>query len=179
MSAKHTPGPWGDDCPLCGGKGEVSISVDGTHEGTDYYGCPMCISRERDEDIKRLRALNADLLEALKAMCQEFRALDLPYGSEAYTQATSAINKATAGMPHQSKCSVDGCENHAEHGPFCKPCYHFVIGDGGLHSQAYRNIRRAIDAAVAMEREAMLDLVDDYAKDNTDIKDAIRARGQK
>jgi len=34
------------------------------------------------------------VLEALKAMCQEFRALDLPYGSEAYTQAITAINKA-------------------------------------------------------------------------------------
>ncbi len=54
------------DCPLCHGTGEVSISVDGTHDGTDYYGCPICISRERDEDIKRLRALNADLLVALK-----------------------------------------------------------------------------------------------------------------
>ena len=31
----------------------------------------------------------------------------------------------------------------------------------------------------AAEREAMLDLVDDYAKGNTDLKAAIRARGQK
>jgi hypothetical protein len=28
------------------------------------------------------------------------------------------------------------------------------------------------------EREAMLDLVDSYAKNNTDLADAIRARGQ-
>lgn len=30
---------------------------------------------------------------------------------------------------------------------------------------------------IAAEREAVLDLVDDYAKDNTDLRDAIRARG--
>jgi len=30
----------------------------------------------------------------------------------------------------------------------------------------------------AAEREALLDLVDDYAKNNTDLKAAIRARGQ-
>jgi EAL domain-containing protein (putative c-di-GMP-specific phosphodiesterase class I) len=30
----------------------------------------------------------------------------------------------------------------------------------------------------AKEREAMLDLVDSYAKNNTDLADAIRARGQ-
>ena len=28
------------------------------------------------------------------------------------------------------------------------------------------------------ERECILDLVDDYAKNNTDLADAIRARGQ-
>jgi len=31
---------------------------------------------------------------------------------------------------------------------------------------------------IAAEREAMLDLVDSYAKNNTDLRDAIRARGQ-
>ena len=31
--------------------------------------------------------------------------------------------------------------------------------------------------AIAAEREAVLDLVDDYAKGNTDLRDAIRARG--
>ena len=31
--------------------------------------------------------------------------------------------------------------------------------------------------ARADEREALLDLVDDYAKNNTELKDAIRARG--
>jgi len=30
----------------------------------------------------------------------------------------------------------------------------------------------------ADEREALIDLVDDYAKNNTDLKAAIRARGQ-
>ena len=31
---------------------------------------------------------------------------------------------------------------------------------------------------VAFEREAILELVDSYAKNNTDLADAIRARGQ-
>lgn len=34
------------------------------------------------------------------------------------------------------------------------------------------------DKATAREREAMLDLVDAYAKNNTDLADAIRARGE-
>jgi hypothetical protein len=42
------------------------------------------------------------------------------------------------------------------------------------------NLRAAIaqhvSEAVAAEREALLDLVDDYAKGNADLKDAIRAR---
>ena len=33
-------------------------------------------------------------------------------------------------------------------------------------------------AAQAEEREAILELVDSYAKNNTDLADAIRARGQ-
>lgn len=36
----------------------------------------------------------SELLAALKAMCAEFRALDLPYGSEAYSEANRVINKA-------------------------------------------------------------------------------------
>ena len=35
----------------------------------------------------------------------------------------------------------------------------------------------AMREAVKAEREALLDLVDDYAKNNTDLKAAIRARG--
>jgi len=35
-----------------------------------------------------------ELLNALKDMCAEFRALDLPYGSKAYATANHAINKA-------------------------------------------------------------------------------------
>jgi hypothetical protein len=36
----------------------------------------------------------------------------------------------------------------------------------------------AWDAATKAEREAVLDLVNDYAKNNTDLRDAIRARGE-
>lgn len=60
-----------DDCPLCGGTGEVSISKDGTHEGTDYYGCPVCISRERDEEEARLRAANIDCVNHFNALMAE------------------------------------------------------------------------------------------------------------
>jgi hypothetical protein len=35
---------------------------------------------------------------------------------------------------------------------------------------------KRIDEAVKAEREALLDLVDEYAKNNTDLKAAIRAR---
>ncbi len=38
-------------------------------------------------------------------------------------------------------------------------------------------LMRMIAQAVEAEREALLDLVDEYAKNNTDLKDAIRARG--
>ncbi len=89
-----------NDCPMCGGAGEVSISVDGTHDSTDYYGCPICISRERDEDIKRLRALNAELLEVLKHIRR-----CIPYGgfvqihdnSMTLAQIDAAIAKAEGG----------------------------------------------------------------------------------
>lgn len=41
-----------------------------------------------------------------------------------------------------------------------------------------RLVQAAYAAGAAAEREAVLDLVDDYAKGNTDLRDAIRARGQ-
>ncbi len=37
---------------------------------------------------------------------------------------------------------------------------------------------RTWQRAIQAEREVLLDLVDDYAKNNTDLKAAIRARGQ-
>lgn len=49
-------------CELCSGSGEVSISKDGTYEGTDYYGCPMCISREAREEESNLKAANIDCM---------------------------------------------------------------------------------------------------------------------
>ena len=38
-------------------------------------------------------------------------------------------------------------------------------------------LERFAELVAAAEREAALDLVHSYAKDNTDLKDAIRARG--
>ena len=49
--------------------------------------------------------------------------------------------------------------------------------------QDLSRLRAAIDQhvaeEVAREREELLDLVDSYAKDNADLKDAIRARAEK
>ena len=39
-------------------------------------------------------------------------------------------------------------------------------------------IERFAALVAAAEREAILELVDSYAKNNTDLADAIRARGQ-
>ena len=54
-----------------------------------------------------------------------------------------------------NKCVVKKCENHRGEGKFygllCAPCHLFVCGDGGLHSQVYRNMKevyvRAIESA--------------------------------
>ena len=47
------------------------------------------------DDIPYIRADLVDgLVEALEAMCEEFRLLDLPYGSEAYAKATDFLRKA-------------------------------------------------------------------------------------
>lgn len=96
---KRHPEAHEDECPLCNGSGEVSISKDGTYEGTDYYGCPACISRERDEEERRLQALNAELLEALKGMLLSFMCTQNPdrYPSDAPCNlAIAAIAKAEA-----------------------------------------------------------------------------------
>ena len=41
-----------------------------------------------------------------------------------------------------------------------------------------RDLERFAEIVRADEKEAILDLVDSYAKNNTDLADAIRARGQ-
>lgn len=45
-----------------------------------------------------------------------------------------------------------------------------------LDPQVSSDAQALIDRGAAAEREAMLDLVDDYAKSNDDLRDAIRAR---
>ena len=44
------------------------------------------------------------------------------------------------------------------------------------HDNCQRVTCVAVREAVQAEREALLDLVNDYAKNNTDLQDAIRAR---
>jgi len=49
----------------------------------------------------------------------------------------------------------------------------------GIATQLRTAIERHVEEAIAREREELLDLVDSYAKDNADLKDAIRARAEK
>ena len=42
-----------------------------------------------------------------------------------------------------------------------------------------QHLMTLVERVVAEEREAILDLVDGYAKNNTDLAEAIRARGYK
>lgn len=45
--------------------------------------------------------LHDDMVEALTAMRDEFRALDLPYGSKAYQLCTSALNRVYKECGHE------------------------------------------------------------------------------
>ena len=47
----------------------------------------------------------------------------------------------------------------------------------GFWTVTSEELERFTDLVRADEREAILDLVDSYAKNNTDLADAIRARG--
>lgn len=73
MSTQHDHDE--EDCPLCGGVGEVSISKYGSYEGTDYYGCPMCISRERDEEARLIESQRDELLAVNAGLAQAARHL--------------------------------------------------------------------------------------------------------
>lgn len=47
-----------DECELCAGSGEVTITpVGGDDSQASEYGCPLCIARERDELQKQVWAL--------------------------------------------------------------------------------------------------------------------------
>ena len=48
-----------------------------------------------------------------------------------------------------------------------------------LHKALRAAIEQHVAEAVAREREELLDLVGNYAKDNADLKDAVRARAEK
>ena len=80
------------------------------------------------------------------------------------------------------KCSVKDCENNSYQGDFigllCGPCHDFIAGGDGIYSQAYRNMRSAIDTAVAKEREACAELCEHFGgmNDGYSCASAIRAR---
>jgi hypothetical protein len=50
--------------------------------------------------------------------------------------------------------------------------------DGALLFWSESQVERFAALVASAEREAILDLVDGYAKNNTDLAEAIRARGQ-
>jgi hypothetical protein len=90
-----------DECHLCGGTGEVSISKDGTDKGTDYYGCPVCICRERDEEEARLRAANVDCLEHFNAIKAE---------RDELLQVLKAFPGVEHALPFKNLCDCGQCE---------------------------------------------------------------------
>ena len=49
----------------------------------------------------------------------------------------------------------------------------------GIAMELFNLIEQHVAEAIAKEREELLDLVDSYAKDNADLKDAIRAGAEK
>jgi hypothetical protein len=51
-----------------------------------------------------------------------------------------------------------------------------LIEDNGL--TLHGDIEHFAELVARAEREAVLDLIDGYAKNNTDLAEAIRARGQ-
>lgn len=83
----HTKGPWIHD-------GDGWITAESGESVVDYAGCGSHEADWRNPSDLQLALAAPDLLEALELMCAEFRALDLPYGSQAYAAAISAINKA-------------------------------------------------------------------------------------
>jgi hypothetical protein len=85
----------------------VSDAIEKAMAGFDLAAAPKWVGGERSvqEPVDRQLAAAVDqrdallaerdeLLAALKAMCEEFRGHDLPYGSKAYCAATTAINKS-------------------------------------------------------------------------------------
>ena len=51
-----------EECKLCGGTGEVTVIPCGApDEDADSFGCPCCITKERDEDEAKLNARIAEL----------------------------------------------------------------------------------------------------------------------
>lgn len=47
-----------------------------------------------------------------------------------------------------------------------------------IDPSSFMSYQEGYEAGRLIERESILDLVDDYAKNNTDLVNAIRARGQ-
>jgi len=96
--SKHTKGPWfitGNmtryvEARIGGGLIQEVAAVGPTNADGGYG--------EQQEANAHLIAAAPDLLEALESMCAEFRGYDLPYGSAAYANAISAINKAKGSL---------------------------------------------------------------------------------
>ena len=102
MTQKHTLGPWAVDF-----EGEEDFDgIPITAKGRDGYvpvaNVPVYYAGrpEREANARliasapELKEQRDELLEALEAMCEEFRGHDLPYGSPNYHKAIAAIAKA-------------------------------------------------------------------------------------
>ena len=90
--SKHTKGPW----RISGyneNMGYPEPVIAGMVNGCTAYVAVCIDCQGMTEANARLIAAAPCILEALEAMCAEFRGYDLPYGSEAYAKAISAINK--------------------------------------------------------------------------------------
>jgi hypothetical protein len=91
------------------------------------------------------------------------------------------------------KCIVKDCPNHEHEGRFsaelCFPCFRFIATGEGVHSQAYRNVQKAVEeereecaklCEALSEREYQTGKVDHNERAWTDFcATAIRARGEK
>ena len=90
MNAKHTPGPWVVRESSCG-----SVGTDSILTALAFGDDPDCKADDRMVANARLIAAAPELLEALKAICDEQDANEGYATPATYDAARAAIAKAT------------------------------------------------------------------------------------
>lgn len=93
---RHTDTPWTFNPETC--------CIEGPHpeDAPDTFVIAMMhdddspgeYDEANGEHIVKCVNMHDELVSAIKAMCEEFRQLDLPYGSKAYSTATGLLNQA-------------------------------------------------------------------------------------